>query len=544
MATRTATANGDSINVLIQAADDIIDAAGYTLIQTAAAVCHSLIDSTLSGASEIALTDNLTTTNGIANVKIACSAHKLAAADTPATATTLAFTVASDVASSYPAGMQFTAAGTVGNTNNGDYVVDSPGAVFAAGVTTIPCTVAKRPSAQATETGTLQRWTPISIVGDIVNTECDGMVVAAGAMLEILDDVTGFMSGIDISGGTITTISGTVATPAATTINMTGGTITTLSGDASGYDGIIMAGGTITTLSGTVTGGGDYGILMSGGTITTMSGEVSGSDGINISGGTITTLSGTVSGGTGINISGGTITTMSGTAISNMDYGIYMLDGTITTLSGTASGAYYGISMRGGTITTMSGTASFAGMDSDGAAVRMVGGTITTLSGNLVNEGSVGSLLYFEDGTITTWCRTLAQLAAGLDSETFYGDVINIGSIVVSDLPTVAFAGGAAAEVVAGRAYKIPAAASVVLPAVTSTAAADGVEGLDVGAVAKRILDAAEVEAVKAFILRPADGGPANLLDSVNGTFNDTTDDAAVATAERRRVLALRGREI
>lgn len=84
----------------------------------------------------------------------------------PASATAAAaaaFQVGSDVAARFPAGMKFAAAGTVGNANNGNYVVATGGAIYAGAVTTIPCTAAKQPTTQANETGTLTPRTTFTV---------------------------------------------------------------------------------------------------------------------------------------------------------------------------------------------------------------------------------------------------------------------------------------------------------------------------------------------------------------------------------------------
>jgi hypothetical protein len=81
---------------------------------------------------------------------------------------------------------------------------------------------------------------------------------------------------------------------------------------------------------------------------------------------------------------------------------------------------------------------------------------------------------------------------------------------------------------------KIPAAAEVITGKYVTTASSNSVQGtVDVAAAVagQLVTDTAAVNAAKAFIIRPADGGPANVLGVV-GTFNDTTDDAAAVTTE------------
>jgi len=306
------------------------------------------------------------------DLNVIVNGHRLAAADAIGSASTAdAFLVTGNVVANYPVGTTFTAAGTLGGTNNGTHiVVAAPTYDSGTNRTTIPVASALTP--QDDTGGTLARWLPVAITalgnpgfstGDNNSIEVAGSGCAS---------ITG-QAGVDV-----------VRVAAGFGIYNNSGFITTITGNqTAGIGKAIYNGGSILTIEGnqTCTTGTGRGISNGGSIIGTITGNQ-----------TTTTGKALFNDGGTIGVVVGNQTCTTGIALDN--------DGTIGTITGNqvATGLAGSALDNNGTIGTINGNqSSTTGNALDNGADC----TITTLNGNQVATSTGVALNNL--GTIDTW---------------------------------------------------------------------------------------------------------------------------------------------
>lgn len=227
------------------------------------------------------------------------------------------------------------------------------------------------------------------------------------ATITLLTNITGLTTALEISGANsdITFEGGDYVlsgenSPKGGVIEVSGGELTVISGsiaETSYYNGVYVSGGKVTVQGGAVSGG--VGIYVDGGTVDIQSGSVTGTNSLNAYGvqaennSTVTVSGGTVSGrntnqnGYGLSARDSTATITGGTITGNgksNGYGLFAFGSTVTieggTFTGTGANNGFGLDAFGGTVTISGGTfTGDANINVNKYAIRCLGITVRTL---------------------------------------------------------------------------------------------------------------------------------------------------------------------